>query len=78
MNEIENQESMTACEMIKTALKQERLHQKDLAERIGKSTPALSMQLNSGYMSAEEWRRMADALGYEVIMRRKKSRKSPE
>lgn len=78
MNEIENQESMTACQLIKAALKLERLHQKDLAERIGKSTPALSTQLNSGYMSAEEWRRMADALGYEVIMRRKKSKKTAE
>ena len=61
MNEIENQESMTACQIVKAILKQERLHQKDLAERIGKSTPALSTQLNSGYMSAEEFRRMADA-----------------
>lgn len=78
MNEIENQESMTACQLIKAALKLERLHQKDLAERIGKSTPALSTQLNSGYMSAEEWRKMADALGYEVIMRRKKGRKNAE
>lgn len=63
-----NQNSMTACEIIKACLKEKGLKQKDLAARIGKSTPALCTQLNAGYMSADEWRKMAEAIGYRIMV----------
>lgn len=63
-----NQQDMTVCQIIKAGLKERGLKQKDLAQRIGKSTPALCTQLNSGYMGAEEWRKMAQAIGYKVVM----------
>lgn len=65
---MENQQEMTVCEIVKAALKERGMKQKDLAAKIGKSTAALCTQLNAGYMSAEEWRRMAKAMGYRVIM----------
>ena len=63
-----NQQSMSVCEIVKAGLKERGLKQKDLAAMIGKSTGALSTQLNSGYMGAEEWRKMAQAMGYKVVM----------
>lgn len=65
---MENQKDMTVCQIIKAGLKEQGMKQKDLAAKIGKSTAALCTQLNAGYMSAEEWRRMADAMGYDVLM----------
>ena len=65
---IPNQQEMTVCEIVKAALKEKGVKQKQLAEMIGKSAGSLSTQLNAGYMSAEEWRKMAELLGYKVVM----------
>lgn len=67
---IDNQNEMTVPQLIRAALKENGWQLKDFAAKVGKTPGALSAQLNSGSMSAEEWRRMASLAGFEVVMRR--------
>ena len=65
---IANQSEKTVIEMIREAMREKHIKQYQLAEMMGKSRGALSNQLNTGYMSAENWRKIAELLGYKVIM----------
>ena len=65
---IKEQESMTVMEMIRTAISEKHLKQKDFAALIGKPASNVSSQMSDGYLKAEDWRKWAKALGYKVVM----------
>lgn len=65
---MENQTTKTAAQLVREAIKETGMTLKQFAPLVGKTPQALSTQLNSGNMSAENWRKMARAAGYEVRM----------
>lgn len=52
---------------IKEVMKQQGVSQKELAERLGVSEPALCMQLKSEGISLQRLNEIAEALGVELI-----------
>lgn len=66
---INNQNDFTVAQLVRMAIKKRGLLIKDFAAMLGKSIQSLSNQLNANTIPAEEWRRMAGLLGYEVVMR---------
>lgn len=61
------------AEMIREALEHENLSQKDLADKMGIARQNVSQMLNRDRVSIrfDSFRKMADALGYEIILRKK-------
>lgn len=66
---IKDQSNTPVSILIRMAMMEKGIMLKEFAAMLGKTSGSLSNQLNHGNMSAEEWRRMAGLLGYEVIMR---------
>lgn len=65
---MDNQENKTVAQLMREAIAEHGWKLKDFAGIVGKSPAAMSTQLNTNRMSAEEWRRMARCAGYEVVM----------
>lgn len=63
-----DQKNMTAVQLLREAAKEQNVKLQDIAEAVGKTRNALYMQLNGGRLGAEDWRTMARAVGYEVVM----------
>lgn len=61
------------AEMIREVLEVENLSQKDLADKMGIARQNVSQALNRNRVSIrfDSFRKMADALGYEIILRKK-------
>lgn len=66
--DIQKQATMTANEMIAEAIRERGITQKQFSILVGKKPANISTQLRKSYMSAEEWRKYAKALGYNVVM----------
>ncbi|MCI8564332.1 MAG: helix-turn-helix transcriptional regulator [Lachnospiraceae bacterium] len=60
------------AKMIREALEQENLNQKDLAEKMGAVRQNVSQALNRSRVSIrfDTFRKMAEALGYEIVLRK--------
>ena len=65
---IHEQEKMPVMDIIRAAIKEKHMKQKDFAAAIGKPASNVSSQMNDGYLKAEDWRKWAKALGYVVVM----------
>lgn len=61
------------AKMIREALEQEKLNQKDLAEKMGAVRQNVSQALNRSRVSIrfDTFRKMAEALDYEIVLRKK-------
>lgn len=61
------------AKMIREALEQENLNQKDLAEKMGAVRQNVSQALNRSRVSIrfDTFRKMAETLGYEIVLRKK-------
>lgn len=61
------------AEMIREALEQENLSQKDLADKMGIARQNVSQALNRSRVSIrfDSFQKMAKVLGYEIILRKK-------
>jgi len=61
------------AKMIREALEQENLNQKDLAEKMGAVRQNVSQALNRSRVSIrfDTFRKMAEALDYEIVLRKK-------
>lgn len=61
------------AEMIREVLKVENLSQKDLADKMGIARQNVSQMLNRSRVSIrfDSFQKMADALGYEIVLRKK-------
>jgi len=61
------------AEMIREVLGQENLSQKDLADKMGIARQNVSQALDRSRVSIrfDSFRKMADALGYEIVLRKK-------
>ena len=62
-----------AAEVILRIMEKEKVNQKELAERMGSVRQNVSQMLNRGTvnMRYDSFYRMAEALGYEIILRKK-------
>lgn len=62
------------AEMIRKALELEKLSQKDLADKMGIARQNVSQALNRNRVSIrfDSFQKMANALGYEIILRKNK------
>lgn len=61
---------------IKDVMKQQGVSQKELAERLGISEPAMSMQIKSEGISLQRLNEIAEALGVELIQLIARDKKS--
>lgn len=61
------------AEMIRKVLELEKLSQKDLADKMGIARQNVSQMLNRNRVSIrfDSFQKMTDALGYEIILRKK-------
>ena len=57
---------MTVSEIIEAYLKSERMTKQELCERMGWSPPNLAGRLKRNSFSAEDWRKVMAAMGYEL------------
>ncbi len=57
---------MTVSEIIEAYLKSERMTKRELCERMGWSSPNLAGRLKRNSFSAEDWRKVMEAMGYEL------------
>ena len=66
--DIQDQEKMTAMEIVKYILKEKRIKKKTFAAMIGKAPSNLSAQMQGNYLKAEDWKKWLKALGYKVVV----------
>lgn len=61
------------AEMIRAALEQEQLNQRELADKMGTVRQYVSQMLNRSRAGIrfDSFRKMAEALGYEIVIRKK-------
>ena len=57
---------MTVSEIVKAYLKTEKMTKAELCRRMGWSSQNLSGRLNRNSFSAEDWRKVMEAMGYEL------------
>ncbi|MDE6839598.1 MAG: hypothetical protein K2P49_01895 [Oscillospiraceae bacterium] len=57
---------MTVSEIVKGYLKTEKMTKAELCRRMGWSSQNLSGRLNRNSFSAEDWRKVMEAMGYEL------------
>lgn len=57
---------MTVSEIVEAYLKSERMTKRELCARVGWSGPNLAGRLKRNSFSAEDWRKVMEAMGYEL------------